>query len=54
LFIDDNAENVAAARAAGLSAEQWCLGDGHDLLYDLLAQHGVSAEFPRGSDLFPS
>jgi putative hydrolase of the HAD superfamily len=54
LFIDDNAENVAAARAAGLSAEQWCLDDGHDLLYDLLAQHGVSAEFPRGSDLFPS
>ena len=54
LFIDDNAENVAAARAAGLSAEQWCLDDGHDLLYHLLAQHGVSAEFPRDSDLFPS
>ena len=54
LFIDDNAENVAAARAAGLSAEQWCLDDGHDLLHDLLAQHGVSAEFRGESDLFPS
>jgi len=54
LFIDDNAENVAAARAAGLSAEQWCLDDGHDLLYDLLAKHGVSAEFQPGSDLFPN
>jgi putative hydrolase of the HAD superfamily len=54
LFIDDNAENVAAARAAGLSAEQWCLDDGHDSLYDLLARNGVSAEFQRDSDLFPS
>ena len=54
LFIDDNAENVAAARAAGVSAEQWCLDDGHDSLYDLLAKHGVSAVFQRDSDLFPS
>jgi putative hydrolase of the HAD superfamily len=43
LFIDDNAENVAAAREAGLSAGQWCLDDGHDVLHDLLARHGVSA-----------
>jgi hypothetical protein len=45
---------VAAARAAGLSAEQWCLDDGHDVLYDLLAKNGISAEFLRDSDLFPS
>ena len=43
LFIDDNAGNVAAARAAGLSAEQWCLDDGHDALHDLLTRHGVTA-----------
>ncbi len=54
LFIDDVAENVAAARAGGLSAERWSLDDGHDLLYDLLARHGVSAEFQRDSDVFPS
>ena len=45
LFIDDTAQNVAAARAAGLTAEQWCLSDGHDVLRDLLARHGVTA-FP--------
>lgn len=43
LFIDDSAPNVAAARTAGLVAEQWCLYDGHDVLHDLLARHGVSA-----------
>jgi putative hydrolase of the HAD superfamily len=43
LFIDDTAQNVAAARVAGLTAEQWCLGDGHDVLRDLLARHGVTA-----------
>ena len=45
LFIDDTAQNVAAARVAGLTAEQWCLSDGHDVLRDLLARHGVTA-FP--------
>jgi putative hydrolase of the HAD superfamily len=43
LFIDDWARNVAAAREAGLAAEQWCLEDGHDALHELLARHGVSA-----------
>jgi putative hydrolase of the HAD superfamily len=43
LFIDDSPQNVAAAREAGLAAEQWCLDDGHDILHDLLARHGVSA-----------
>jgi putative hydrolase of the HAD superfamily len=42
LFIDDIAENVAAARTAGLTAEQWTLDDGHDALHDLLAGHGVT------------
>lgn len=43
LFIDDAAQNVAAAREAGLTAEQWCLDDGHDALRALLAGHGVTA-----------
>ena len=43
LFIDDNAGNVAAAREAGLSAEQWCVDDGHDVLHGLLARHSVTA-----------
>jgi len=43
LFIDDNARNVAAAREAGLNAEQWCVEDGHDVLHGLLARHGVTA-----------
>jgi putative hydrolase of the HAD superfamily len=42
LFIDDTGENVRAARDAGLAAEQWCLGDGHDVLLGLLARHGVA------------
>lgn len=42
LFIDDTAQNVAAARVAGLTAEQWCLDDGHDVLRGLLARHGVT------------
>jgi putative hydrolase of the HAD superfamily len=42
LFIDDNAQNVAAARVAGLTAERWCIDDGHDVLGGLLARHGVT------------
>ena len=29
--------------SAGLSAEQWCIDDGHDVLHGLLARHGVTA-----------
>jgi len=42
LFIDDTTQNVAAARDAGLTAEQWSLADGHDALHSLLARHGVT------------
>lgn len=42
LFIDDSTENVDAARAAGLAAEQWCLGEGHDTLHALLARNGLT------------
>jgi putative hydrolase of the HAD superfamily len=41
LFIDDTARNVAAAREAGLAAEQWTVADGHDTLVGRLAEHGV-------------
>jgi putative hydrolase of the HAD superfamily len=44
LFIDDGARNVEGARAAGLAAEQWELGYGHDALLASLARHGVSAD----------
>ena len=42
LFIDDSARNVEGARAAGLAADQWELGQGHDALLALLASHGVA------------
>ena len=48
LFIDDSARNVEGARAAGLAAEQWELGQGHDVLLALLARHGVSADLSAG------
>jgi hypothetical protein len=41
LFIDDSARNVEGARAAGLAAEQWELGQGHDALLALFGGHGV-------------
>jgi len=43
LFIDDSTQNVAAAREAGLTAEQWSLDEGHDALHGLLGRHGVTA-----------
>lgn len=43
LFIDDSARNVAAARDAGLAAEQWIVADGHEALHGLLARHGITA-----------
>jgi putative hydrolase of the HAD superfamily len=42
LFIDDSARNIAAARHVGLAAEQWTFADGHAILVDLLAKHGVA------------
>ncbi len=41
LFIDDSARNVEGARTAGLAAEQWELGQGHDALLALFGGHGV-------------
>lgn len=42
LFIDDHEPNVVAAREAGLRAERWHLREGHDLLREHLARHGLS------------
>jgi len=47
LFIDDNLANVESARDVGLAAEHWVFTDGHDVLLDHLARHGVVA--PRGT-----
>jgi putative hydrolase of the HAD superfamily len=44
LFVDDSARNVEGARAAGLAAEEWELGQGRDALLALLARHGVIAD----------
>ena len=41
LFIDDNPDNVAAARTVGFRAEQWDFTQGHDTLTTLLANHGI-------------
>ena len=43
LFIDDSSPNVAAARGAGLAAEQWTIADGHGILHGILGRHGVTA-----------
>lgn len=41
LFVDDKQANVDGARTAGLAAERWELAEGHDVLRELLAGHGV-------------
>jgi putative hydrolase of the HAD superfamily len=46
LFIDDSARNVAAARDAGLAAEQWSVADGHDTLLSVLGKYGVTVSRP--------
>ncbi|QIK83325.1 HAD family hydrolase [Sanguibacter sp. HDW7] len=43
LLVDDTAENVEGARAAGLAAVLWTVADGHDTLLALLDEHGVDA-----------
>jgi putative hydrolase of the HAD superfamily len=47
LFIDDSLRNVQGAQTAGLQAEQWQIGDGHDSLRALLRAHGVGLPDPR-------
>ena len=42
LFIDDTEKNVHGARAAGLAAEHWHFEQGHELLLQRLADHGVA------------
>lgn len=41
LLLDDQSENVAGARAAGLAAEHWTHHDGVRRLRDLLAAHDI-------------
>ncbi len=41
LFVDDSAANVAAAREVGLHAVHWHLDEGHDVLLEALAGHGL-------------
>lgn len=41
LFVDDNADNVAAARAVGLHAERWHVDDGVEVLHARLRAHGL-------------
>jgi len=42
LFIDDHSPNVTGARSAGLTAVQWRLKEGHDVLLERLAEHDVA------------
>ncbi|MCD6640128.1 MAG: HAD-IA family hydrolase [Nocardioides sp.] len=41
LFVDDSAANVAGARSAGMAAVHWDLTQGHPVLLEALAGHGV-------------
>jgi putative hydrolase of the HAD superfamily len=42
LFIDDHSPNVESARATGMAAVDWRLKEGHDVLLERLAEHGVA------------
>ena len=42
LFVDDSQANVDGARAAGLHAERWEIGEGIDSLRALLSAHGLT------------
>jgi putative hydrolase of the HAD superfamily len=42
LFVDDSQANVDGARAAGLRAERWEIGEGIDSLRALLSAHGLT------------
>ncbi|MEV0891384.1 HAD-IA family hydrolase [Promicromonospora sp. NPDC050262] len=41
LFVDDHPANVEGARSTGMAAVHWCLDEGHAVLVDRLAEHGV-------------
>lgn len=41
LFLDDQVNNIEAARAVGLRAERWTHTEGIGRLHELLAAHGV-------------
>lgn len=42
LFIDDHSPNVIGARSTGMAAVQWRIKEGHDVLLERLAEHGVA------------
>ncbi|GAB2490149.1 hypothetical protein GCM10027063_34300 [Promicromonospora xylanilytica] len=42
LFIDDHSPNVEGARSTGMPAVQWRIKEGHDVLLERLAEHGVA------------
>ena len=42
LFIDDHSPNVGSARSTGMAAVDWRLKEGHDVLLERLAEHGVA------------
>jgi putative hydrolase of the HAD superfamily len=44
LFVDDNQDNVAGARSAGLVAEHWHFERGPGSLVAVLARHGVTLD----------
>lgn len=51
LFIDDHFPNVDGARSAGLAAVHWRIKEGHDVLLERLAEHGVMPD--AGPDVTP-
>lgn len=53
LLVDDTAENVVGARAAGLAAVHWAVRDGHDALLALLDEHGVDGRLTAFGDAVP-
>ncbi|MFC8800454.1 HAD family hydrolase [Promicromonospora sp. NPDC057138] len=50
LFVDDHSPNVAGARSTGMTAVHWRIDDGHDVLLELLAEHGVAPDVGPGPD----
>jgi putative hydrolase of the HAD superfamily len=42
LFIDDHGPNVEGARSTGMPAVHWRIREGHDVLLERLAEHGVA------------